>query len=268
VIESLIEQGWAEHDKDSAGVFERTSAAIPTIDDAKHLPAVAALIVHAAGEHLGRFREALAALDRLAALPVHRAGSAEAQALLRSRAALLLAAGDRAAAEDCIERAHAAGLPVASTRARVLAVASAALAGQRQTPRAIALFEEALALAAYGPKKDDPAARALAVTGNNLAASLEEKPGRSAEEDRLLELASKTGRRFWEIAGTWLEVERAEYRLAMSYLALGRASQALVHAKECRAICEKNGADDEELKYAREVVSKAEAAVGGGNIIK
>lgn len=262
MIESVVEQGWADHDKDSAGVLERTVQAIPRIEDAKHLPAVAALLVHVAGEHLGRWGDGLAALDRLAALPVHGPASPEAQALLRSRAALLLGSGDRAAAEDCIARAHPAvpTLPAASTRVRVLAVAASALAGQRRVDDAIALFEEALSLASYGPDKADPASRALAVTGNNLAASLEEKTGRSAAEDRLLELAAKTGRRYWEVAGTWLETERAEYRLCMTYVALGRSKDALDHATLCLALCEKNGADAAELFFAHEALAKASKA--------
>jgi hypothetical protein len=39
--------------------------------------------------------------------------------------------------------------------------------------------------------------------------------------------AAKTTRKYWEIAGTWLEIERAEYRLAMTYLAAGDLNVAL-----------------------------------------
>ena len=60
-------------------------------------------------------------------------------------------------------------------------------------------------------------------------------------ETELMLLAAKTGRRYWEVAGTWLEVERAEYRLAMSLLAAGHPKAALVQAKLCVAICEDHG---------------------------
>ncbi|MEZ0228788.1 MAG: hypothetical protein ACAI25_09200 [Planctomycetota bacterium] len=260
MIESLVEQGWAEHEKDSAGVLARCEGAIPEVTEAKHLPGLAALLVHVAGEHLGEWKRGLSALDRMMSLPVVKAGTAEAQALLRSRATLLLASGDRATADEVIARAQTAGLPVASTRIRVLAVAASALAGQKQVEAGVALFEEALSLAAYGPDKADPAARALAVTGNNLACSLEEKKVRTPAEDRLLELAARTGRRFWEVAGTWIEVERAEYRLAMTCLALGRAKDAVTHANECLALCEKNGADAGELFFANEALARAHKA--------
>jgi tetratricopeptide (TPR) repeat protein len=255
VIEKLIEQGWADHDKDSAGVLARLAEAIPEVK-AADIPAFAGLLVHVSGEHLGRWDDGLALLGRLEA----PAGTPEAQVLLRSRATLLLAKGDRRAGEELIERAHSGALPMASTRIRVLAVAAAALAGQRQIDEGIRLFQEALALATYGPGKEDPAARALAVTGNNLAASLEEKKDRDARGDALLELASRTARRFWEIAGTWLEVERAEYRLAMSFIALGRSREALAHATECLALCEKNGADAGERFFAHEALARAHRA--------
>lgn len=65
---------------------------------------------------------------------------------------------------------------------------------------------------------DHPAFRALAVTGNNLACTLEEKNHRSLQETELMILASRTARKYWELAGGWLEISRAEYRLAMNYL--------------------------------------------------
>jgi hypothetical protein len=255
MIEELVNKGWDDHTTDSPAVFDRLRAALPEVTKPGDVPGFTALLVHVAGEHLGRWREGL---DALAQIEV-ASGSPEEQAVLRGRATLLLGAGERGAAEDLIERAHPAGLPVTSTRVRVFAVAASALAGQKKTRDAIALFEEALRLASYGPGKTDPAARALAVTGNNLACALEETKGRTADEDRLMELAAKVGRRYWEVAGGWLEVERAEYRLAMTYIALGRGREALDYAEACLAICEKNGAEADEIKYAREAVAKARA---------
>ncbi len=254
-IESIVQQGWSDHERDSPGVLERLGSALECIGSAAEIPPVAALLTHVAGEHLGRWDEGLTLLDRIAALPVHDPSTPDGQALARSRAVLLLCSGRRSQALECIPDSP-------SARVRVLAVAGSALAGQRRAAEGIALFEEALALATYGPDKNDPAARALAVTGNNLACALEERPGRTKDEDRLLELASKTARRYWELAGSWLEVERAEYRLAMTYVALGRGDAALEHARLCLAGCEANNADASELFFAREALLKAHQARG------
>lgn len=39
-------------------------------------------------------------------------------------------------------------------------------------------------------------------------------------------LAAQTARKFWEQAGTWLQVEKAEYRLSMTYLQAGDPGKA------------------------------------------
>jgi tetratricopeptide (TPR) repeat protein len=261
-LDAFVSQGWTDHERDSAGVLARLPDALPLVTAPAHVATLTALLVHVAGEHLGRWHDGLALLERVAALSVVAPGSAEDQAVARGRATLLLCAGDRAGADALLARAHPAGLPEGSTRARVLAVAASALAGQRRIDEALVLFDEALRVADYGPAKDDPAARALAVTGNNLACALEERPGRTAAEDRLLELAARTGRRFWEVAGGWTQVERAEYRLAMTFVALGRAQDALTHARACLSLCEANGADAGELFFAHEALARAHHAVG------
>jgi hypothetical protein len=249
-IDGLVQQGWSDHERDSAGVLERLGSALGRISSSAEIPPVAALLTHVAGEHLGRWDEGLALLDRIEALPVHDASTPDGQALARSRAVLLLCSGRRSQAFEIIPDSP-------SARIRVLAVAGSALAGQRRTAEGISLFEEALALATYGPDRSDPAARALAVTGNNLASALEERPSRTKDEDRLLELASRTARRYWEVAGSWVEVERAEYRLAMTYVALGRGDEALEHARLCLRGCEANDADASELFFAREALLRA-----------
>lgn len=261
-LDTFVSQGWTDHERDSAGVLARLPDALPLVTAPAHVATLTALLVHVAGEHLGRWHEGLALLDRVAALPLVAPGSPEDQAVARGRATLLLCAGDRAAADALLVRAHPAGLPEASTRARVLAVAASALAGQRRVDDALALFDESLRAADYGPTRDDPAARALAVTGNNLACALEERASRTPAEDRLLELAARTGRRFWEVAGGWMQVERAEYRLAMTYLALGRAADALTHASACLSVCEANGADAGERFFAHEALARAQHAAG------
>ena len=108
----------------------------------------------------------------------------------------------------------------------------------------------------------DPAHRALAVAGNNIACALEEKPGRSAAERELMILAATTGRIYWQRAGTWLETERAEYRLAMSWLQAGDAAQARKHALACRSLVQANAGPALESFFASEALARAEHATG------
>jgi len=261
--EQLIQQGWADHADDAPGVLARLDGGVDAVDAPGPVPALAALIVHVAGEHLGRWAEGLALLDRLAARPA-AADPAAAQAVRRARATLRLCAGEAEAAEADLSAGHPGGdRPLASTRARVLAVAASALAGQGRPEEAAARFGEAIELTSYGPTAADPAARALAVTGNNLACELEERPGRTPADDALLELAARTARRFWEVAGDWRNVQLAEYRLAMTFLALDRPADALTAAEAAVALGEAAAdatADDQ--FFAHEALARARHAAG------
>ena len=226
-FDAFIQQGWDDHVDDSPGVAQRLQAQGPALlsQESQILP-LAHLAHHVWGEHLGRWLDGQAFLQQLAALPACTAGGAAAQGLQRYMASLNLCAG----AADA-----RTGLS-ASDRIRVTAMTAAALA-ERDAPRALVLFEQALAEADATALPDtDPYTRALAVTGNSLACALEEKPGRSAEERRLMVLAAQTARRYWALAGGWMETERAEYRLAKTWLQAGDVAQARQHAQNCLEI--------------------------------
>ena len=128
------------------------------------------------------------------------------------------------------------------------------------TLRANEFLKQALQLAESGLDKKDPANRALAVNGNNLACALEEKQTRTDDEKRLMILAANTGRKYWEFAGTWLEVSRAEYRLAMTYVKALDLTEALKHSQTCIELCKENGAGMLDLFYAYEVLAVVEKA--------
>jgi len=207
----------------------------------------------------------MALLERMEKLPVFDTTSPPAKAVMRSKAVLLHCAGDR----EAEARAFAAGksggsVPEASDRIRVLAPASNALAFQKRTADARAAFEECIALAAYGPTSADVATRTLAMAGNNLAVEFENRTEISKDERALMIKAAYAGRDFWRIAGGWMEVERAEYRLAMTHIKAGDAAAALRHAANCRRIIEENGSDAYELTFAREALAKAK--LKGGDV--
>ena len=254
-FDTFIGQGWDQHVKDCAGVAARLQTdGIALLSEAKQIVPLAHLAHHVMGDHLGRWQDALHFQQRLAALPLCQPGSTEALALRRFMASLQLASG---AADERAELSPSDGV-------RVTAMAAASLAEQH-TARALLLFQDALAQADRAALPDtDPCTRALAVSGNNLATTLEEKPQRNAEERSLMILAAQTARRYWAIAGGWLETERAEYRLAMTWLKAGDPALARQHALNCLHIVETNQAPALERFFALDALVQAERAAGNG----
>jgi hypothetical protein len=262
-LDEFVSKGWKDHADDAAGVFERLPAGIELVAEPRHVPALAALIVHVAGEHLGLWREGIALLEGIERLPAFDAASVEGKALLRSKAVLHRCAGDRDAEARAFAACRSGGdVPEASDRIRVLAVAASALAFQKRLAEASADFEECVRLAAYGPTKSDPAARAMAVTAHNVAVELENQPSLTSDERALMLRAADVSRVFWRMTGGWMEWERAEYRLTMSHLKAGEARGALHHAERCLAIVEENGSDPGEVFFAREALSRSRLATG------
>ena len=147
-------------------------------------------------------------------------------------------------------------------RIAALAVAASALAGQLCFKRAIAVYDAALALAAAGLADGSPALRALAVGGNNLAAALEDKADRDADETRGMVRAAEGGLLYWQRAGTWLEEERAEYRLARSLLQAGDVAAARHHAERCVDVCQANDAPAFERFFGHAVLALAQRGAG------
>jgi len=263
-LNDFVAKGWDDHATDAAGVFDRFASGVALVTEPKHVPPFAGLVVHVAGEHLGRWNEGLDLLRRLERPPL-LAESPEGRALARSKAVLELCAGDRQAAQRSATAARSgASQPFASDLARILAIASAALAGQKRVAEASEAFEEALALAAYGPTAGDPTARALAITANNLASAYEERQDRSPAEDALMKRAALVARDWWGLAGTWVEAGRAEYRCSFSHRAGGDNAAALEHARRCLRIVEANGSDPYEALFAHEALAYAHHALGDG----
>jgi hypothetical protein len=229
-IQAAVRALWDRHAADPAGVAQALQAlATAPPAAAADIGALLRLGHHVLGEHLGHWDQGIALVRRLAA---SAAADAQTQAAAaRFVASLSLAAG-RPGPRDALD----AGDAITAT-----ALAAAGLV-PHDTARAAALLKDAVARhGAAGLPDDAPCVRALAVTGNNLACELEERPTRSDAERSLMLMAAQTSRRFWALAGGWLEVERAEYRLAMSHLKAGDAAQARVHAEACLAIVEAHG---------------------------
>ncbi len=251
-FEKYVENAWARHGDAPAEVLGGLEGGLALATTPENAAALAQLTVHVTGEHLGLWLEGVERLGRIRARFQSDMTAALSSALDRGEAILRHCEHEDASLEH---------LPKAD-RIRVLAVAASALQAHGNSKRAIQEFRKALALTEADLERDPAVARTLAVSGNNLACALEEKEGRDANDTELMLLAAKTGRKFWEIAGTWLEVERAEYRLAKAYLAAGDPVAALDHAALCLKSCRDHQAEDLERFYAHECLAACHAKGG------
>lgn len=253
-FDSFIRQAEREHADDPEGVAQRLQTQGPALlANEAQLARLAHLSQHVLGEHLGSWDQGLACMQQLAGLPLHNAQGDSGAAVRRCSAALALCAGQA----DAL-----AGLD-RSDRIRAAATAASNMAA-RDTVAAAGYFQQALQEAdATALPATDPATRALATNGWNLACMLENQATRSADEVALMLSAAQASRRYWERAGGWMEVERAEYRLAMSWLQAGDASRARQHAQQCvDLVAAQPEAPALERYFGWEALGRAERALG------
>ena len=247
-------QAWDDHVTVAREVAQRLSQGVALVTNESQLTQLANLAHHVHGSHLGEWRAGAAFIEGLAALPHFQPEGASGKSLRRYLASLALSAGD----------AGAAGLGTLSTSdaIQVGAMAAANLA-EHDAPRSTRLLHEALDRAGRaGLDAADPMHRALAIAGNSIAVTLEEKTARSADERGLMILAAQAARYHWAIAGTWLETERAEYRLAITWLQAGDLAQARTHAQNCLEIVAANEGAALERLFGWEALGRVERAAG------
>lgn len=241
----FIENAWKDHGTEPQQVANRILAGMDLIEKQEQIPTMAQLITHVYGEHLGQWSKGIEVLEHLKNKFSIESGSEEKNSLIRSMTSLELASGLRTDADNLSP----------SDQIRSMAFAASALCGQGKTAEAQNLFKKLLEKAKLGIAKEDPANRAIAVTGNNLAASLEEKSHRTQPEVDLMILAAQTARKYWAIAGGWLQIERAEYRLAKTYLCAQYLDQSFEHAHKCLAISQENNAPALEYFFGYEALA-------------
>ena len=254
-FDAFLAQAWADHAEAAPAVAQRLGDGAALVRDEAQLSRLADLAHHVYGAHLGAWRDGSAFMSQLAALPVCARGGASGQALRRCLASLALCdRGD----------ANLASL-TPSDQVRAVAMAATNLA-EHDAQRAARMLRDALARAEHAALPGaDPMHRQLAVAGNNIACALEDKPLRSADERALMILAAQTARRCWALAGSWLETERAEYRLALTWLAAGEPARARGHAQACLSIVAANDGAALERLFAWEALGRVERAAGNAD---
>jgi hypothetical protein len=254
-FDTWLARAWDDHAADPPGVLARVQAeGPPRAGDDAAVAALARLAAHLHGTHLAQWEAGRAFQATLSAHPAAGAAAREAAALHDAALAL--------AAEGAGTRSDDAAATPPSAHVRALALAADHLHAHDSTAAA-ARLAQAQALADALPLADnDPACRALAVAGNNIAAALEELPQRDAAQRALMLAAAEAGRRWWARAGTWLQVERADHRLASCHLAAGDPAAARTHALACLARVREHGDPPLERFFGLEVLARAARALG------
>jgi hypothetical protein len=246
-FESFFSQAWNDHALNPRGVASLLlEQGVALLGNESQLVQLMNLAHHLHGAHLCNWAEGAEVFARLQTSPFFQASGESGDVARRCLASLSLSASD-----DFSLTALSA-----SDQIRVQAMAAANLA-ETDAQRGMRLLQLALLQAEHsGLPTTDPMYRALAVSGHNLAAALEEKPVLSAEEIKLMLTASQASRTYWERAGTWLQVERAEYQLAITFVKAGDLVQAEIHVRECGRIVVENDAPALERFFAFEALAR------------
>jgi hypothetical protein len=248
---AYLDKAWNDHASDSLKVSKTFNEGLEMVETAEQLNDMAVLINHVMGTHLGQWQAGIVLLQ---SLHQHKAFSSETEAaktVHRAVAALGLANNPQGNLQEHSQ----------SEQIRILAMSSAALV-DFDVPRAHTLMKQAVGMAETSLDAKDPANRSLAVSGNNMASQLEEKPNRSADETDLMIFAARMARKYWEIAGTPVNVLLAEYRMAKSLLQAQQAEKARHHAQTCLEMCEANKGEAHHFFQGYEALAMTEKALG------
>ncbi|MBT3205086.1 MAG: hypothetical protein HOM14_02465 [Gammaproteobacteria bacterium] len=245
-FENFLNRAWNDHAENTSRVAGELYKGVELIIKEDQIAQMSQIVTHVFGEHLGNWKEGIDLLGKIRAIPV--CSSIGKAAIKRAIAVLKMASGENVNVDDFTR----------SEQIRIYALTASVLCGQNKIDTAKKYMQMAIEQAEIEILDNDPVNRVLAITGNNLACSFEEKKSRTTEETEMMILAAKTARKYWAIAGTWLEVERAEYRLAMTFIKANELIQALEHAQACIEICENNNAEPIEYFYGYEVLALVE----------
>lgn len=248
-IADVIDAAWNDHATDSRGVAARLTAARPLLErEPAQVGAFMWLAEHLLLAHLAD-PDAMEPWIAVAGPLVAQQPDA-APALERARLATRLLRG---AELKPGEQTPAVQVRALGTLANGLGMRGDGAAARR-------LLDQAAALA-RAPGAGPDALKGLAAAYHNVASHLIDGV-RDVQLDGLMMDAARGSRDTWREAGTWLNVERGEYQLALCAAAIGDSAQAVAHARACLAICEQNDADAYERFFGHEVLGRALVASG------
>jgi hypothetical protein len=241
-------KSWDDHGDDSLKVASTFAEGIKLVTATPQITQFANLVTHVMGVHLGKTSEGKDILQQLERLEFN-----DSNTLLNIRISKAILSYVENSNMDISGFSD-------SEKVRIVATAASSFQGLDKILESKTSLNKAISLTVTLEVKD-PAFRALAVAGNVIASTLEEKTALSSEETELMLLAAHTARKYWQIFGTWLETERGEYRLAQSYLKAKDFINSIKHANLCLTICEENKAPALELFFAYEAIAGVEKAM-------
>jgi hypothetical protein len=247
-FEKFLAKAWVDHATHPQEVCARVVKAAAEVHDAECVQDAARLITHLYGVHFGEWADGIAALQSLKTHRAWREGSALDAKLNRSIKSLELA-------WDTTTDLSMLCVP---DQIHAYALTSECVLERGDFAAATEYLREAANRAEKLQVEDATGAlRALAIAGNNFAVSLEEIPMlTSAQRDAML-YAAHVGRTYWAKAGTWVEIERAEYRLSKCCLKAGKHAAARAHAQACLRVCEEHSAPALEFFFGIEALLRA-----------
>jgi len=248
-FDTFLQQAWADHADQPEAVALRLRTQTPAPQSDEQLAALSSLVLHLCGEHLDGFEDGR---WRLAALTTHPLADAGVQSALRvGTAALTLA--ERGAAE-------CNGFTLEEL-IRSEASAAAICVGRKDSERAVRLLQTARGRLDTAHGASAAAHRRLAIACNNMLWQLHERGAARNAVDTLAMLdVAAACRLHWSKAGTWVEVERADYGLALAHLSADLLDLALRYAAQCLAGCAANDAPPYEHFYAHEALARVQQA--------
>jgi tetratricopeptide (TPR) repeat protein len=245
-FQNYLTDAWAKHPEESENIFNDFENHFKLLTTPEEVTSLAHLITHVSGDHLGKWKGGIELLNKIKKIPIDK----DELSLNRYIATLSLASNPDYSLE---------GFSL-SDQVRILGMTASAIGSQNEVARACDIIEKANDIAKVYLSKNDPANRSLAIAGNNLACTLLDKEKLDHNEINLMIQSAFVGRKFWELAGTWKEVERAEYRLAKVFLKANVLDKAFEHSEKCLAIISDNGNDPLEEFFGFEALALIEKA--------
>jgi hypothetical protein len=230
--DALLAQADAVHDTEPANALEMLRHVDAASLSTSRLPRLAFLLNHVLGEKFELWAEAFSGQRAVIAA----AGPSTPAVLLRQAAVAAQIAGERAQAHAWVDALAAdARAPVATAQALVNLAAAGFAAGRQDAETAGRLALRALApLAALHAAPGTALDTAFAAVANNIASDLLDRPLDDLAQPDLrtaLALCAEHSQRFWQRAGTWVNIERAHYLRALAANALGDGTHAAAHAR-------------------------------------
>lgn len=253
-LRTWLDDAWNRHDSAPRALADELLALAPTLpDDADGAEAVR-LARHTLLAHLA---DTAALQHWLGLLPAGAQLDVQKERTAWALTALDSAAAQAASAAPFTHPAHPALADAVAWG--LLGDVAQALIQRGDVPAArrclLALEDTAAAHA------DTAARRAFAASAHNVALALRTGPREPARDALMIDMADLE-RRAWARAGGWMEVERADYHLALCHAVLGHGAQAVAHASACLQACEAHAADAVERFFGHECAVHAALAAG------